>query len=163
MTDPRAYPQRYEGITGSDRSGDDLLALDAARRQVMMRMGYALWDSVLVASPAPRVRARYERMSEPQPGDLVMETSTWYRYRDDPERQIYSFGILLAERYEWATTDEEHAARVAEERELGFDDDITRRVEQAWYIQFGPEARHVYRWHNGSFICIDPDADDRDG
>lgn len=45
----------------------------------------ALISSVLVGNPAPAVRARYERMSTPRPGDLIFEASTWPRLAHDAD------------------------------------------------------------------------------
>jgi hypothetical protein len=47
----------------------------------------AIHDACLVGNPAPRVAAMYERMTHPQPGDVVLETGTCWR-PDWPERAL---------------------------------------------------------------------------
>jgi hypothetical protein len=50
--------------------------MDREAKRNLAFVAIALWDSVLIGDPPPAVLARYERMRSPQPGDLVMETST---------------------------------------------------------------------------------------
>lgn len=103
----RNYPQPHEGIAGTDRD-DDLLSLEEAavpRRLMMGGMAKCLRDAVLVGNPAPVVTRMWQRMKTPVPGDLVIETSTFYR-RDEDDR-IKAMGILVDHRTEWWQTDEE--------------------------------------------------------
>ena len=114
------YPQPREGITGTERTEDDLLALNdkaVARRLLMIGTVKALRTATLVGNPAPVVAEMWARMQDPQPGDLVMESGTPFR-KSDPDAQIKGFGILIAHREEWASTDEEWAATLAEEPDL---------------------------------------------
>lgn len=150
------YPQPREGITGTPRTDDDLLDLDdraVARRLLMAGTAQAIYTAVLVGNPAPRVAALYERMSEPQPGDLVMELSSRGRRRSgqDVDTTIKALGILIAHREEWASTDEEWAAEAAE---YGHDPVADRATDHAWYVQYGPAAEDVCRWTNCEFLAI---------
>lgn len=151
---PTRYPQPREGVTGTDRADDDLLALDdkaIARRLMMIGTAKALHTATLVGNPAPVVAEMYARMRDPRPGDLVMEVGVPFR-RNDPDGQIKGFGILIAHRKEWASTDAEWAATLAEEPDLVADED--RMHDHAWYVQYGPAAEDVCRWTNCEFIAI---------
>lgn len=175
-TGGRSFPQPREGITGTDRD-DDLLSLEEAavpRRMIMAGMARCLRDAALVGNPAPRVARMWQRMKDPQPGDLVIETSTFFR-RDEDDR-IKAMGILIAHRAEWEETDEEWAAHVEEERaayeeflrgpyshpgDKPFDPaDCERLTDHAWYVQYGPKAADICRWVNCDFMMIpsDPEA-----
>jgi hypothetical protein len=147
------YPQPREGIAGTERTEDDLLALDdkaVARRLLMIGTVKALHTATLVGNPAPVVADMYARMRDPQPGDLVMEVTGFYRR--DTDAKIKGFGILVAHREEWASTDEEWAATLAEEPDLIRDEE--RFHDHAWYVQYGPAAEDVCRWTNCEFIAV---------
>ncbi|MFI5473190.1 hypothetical protein ACIA6D_23485 [Streptomyces cacaoi] len=149
----RRYPQPREGITGIERTEDDLLSLDdkaVARRLLMIGTAKALNTATLVGNPAPVVADMYARMCDPQPGDLVMERGVPFR-KSDPDGQIKGFGILIAHREEWASTDEEWAATCAEDPDVRADE---RFHDHAWYVQYGPAAEDVCRWTNCEFIAI---------
>jgi hypothetical protein len=167
------YLQPREGITGIDRD-DDLLSLEDAavpRRMLMAGMARCLRDAVLVGNPAPAVARMWERMKTPVPGDLVIETSTFYR-RDEDDR-VKAMGILIAHRVEWGETDEEWAAHVEQER-VAYEDFLRgpysqpgdgpfdpsqceRLTDHAWYIQYGPQPGDVCRWENCDFMMIPAD------
>jgi hypothetical protein len=140
------YPQPYEGISGTV-CGDGLLDLDdkaIAFRRRMITVAGALRDAVTVGNPAPKVAKLDARMRDPEVGDLVMEAGT--PYSRDPDRQIRGFGILLAHRDEWMTTDQEWAAEASEDDE--------RFHDHAWYVQYGPAAEDVCRWTDCEFIAV---------
>ncbi len=134
---------------------DPLLSLDEAAvpyRDALIAMSRHLSAATLVGNPAPVVQRMYDRLSAPQPGDLVVEqTSSW---RKDPENRLKGFGRLVLRRREWWTTDEEWEARKADDE----DEDLTdadRRTDEAWYVQYGPD--HICRWTNCSFKVIPAD------
>lgn len=145
------YLQPHEGITGTLRDQDDLLSLAPealARRRMMADLAKALQSAVLVGNPAPVVKRMWQRMSHPEPGDLVLELSTFYRRYSEP-----NMGILLAVRDEWAQTDEEYAKDFAEN--LNGEQDGWRGIEyNVHYVQYGPKPADVYRWHNADFMMI---------
>jgi hypothetical protein len=170
----QTHPQPHEGIRGTDRE-DDLLSLEEAavpRRMMMGGMAKCLRDAVLVGNQAPVVRRMWERMKDPQPGDLVIETSTFYR-RDEDDR-IKAMGILVAHRVEWWQTDAEWAAEVEQERAAyeeflrgsysqpgdgPFDPSTcVRTTDHAWYVQYGSAAADICRWVNCEFIMIPSDS-----
>jgi hypothetical protein len=147
-------PQPYEGVTTTDREGDDLLSLDPKalpRRAAMAALAMCLWNAVVVGEPAPLVARMWERMRDPRPGDLVLETSRYYLDYANAE----AFGVLVAHRMEWWDTDEEWA-RLRRYRERDKND--KRPTDTAWYVQYGPSRHHIYRWVNATFITVPTDA-----
>ncbi|MFD3523860.1 hypothetical protein [Streptomyces sp. NPDC058653] len=148
------YPKPREGVTGTERAEDDLLAIDdksIARRLLTIGTVDALYAACLVGNPTPKVADMYARMTAPRPGDLVMELSTLRRKRE-PDSLIKGFGILVDCREEWASTDEEWAAETASDQDL--DPIRDRMTDRAWYIQYGPNAEDVCRWVNCEFIAV---------
>lgn len=173
-TGDRTFPEPHEGITGTDRE-DDLLSLEDAavpRRLMMAGMARCLRDAALVGNQSPRVARMWERMKNPVPGDLVIETSTFYS-RDEDTR-VKAMGILVAHRTEWWQTDKEWAAEVEEERAAyeeflrgpysqpgdgPFDPSTCERTtDHAWYVQYGPKAADVCRWVNCDFMTVLTDS-----
>lgn len=145
-------PQPHEGIKGVDRT-DTLLSLDdvnLATRDLLRGLSRHLGDATLVGNPAPVVERMSSRLRDPQPGDLVVETST-IGFSGDNDRAIKGLGILLAKRDEWWHTDEEWARGVAD-GEWGPTDQ--RSIDRAWYVQYGSAAVDICRWTNCSFTTI---------
>ncbi|HEY6493305.1 MAG TPA: hypothetical protein VIZ43_08540 [Trebonia sp.] len=172
-TNGKSYPQPHEGITGTLRDQDDLLSLEGkavAVRKMMAGLASVLRNAVMVGQPAPVVQRMSERMRDPQPGDLVTETSTMGRKADD---WFKGFGILIAHRLEWWTTDAEWEQSVAEERACheeflrgpyahpGDADEPwepdERLTDHAWYVQYGPGPGDVCRWVNCEFTVVPTD------
>lgn len=153
------YPQPREGIIGTQRDQDDLLSLDdkaQPRRQAMMALAYCLWSATLVGNPAPVVAKMGARLRDPQPGDLILETTSSL-HRSDVERRAMGFGILLDHRDEWAQTDEEYNQQLADDG--GDLHDGWRGKDHAWYVQYGPQPDDICRWVNCSFITVPTDTD----
>lgn len=149
--------QPREDISGSPLS-DDLLSLDEraiAHRDALISMAKLLHTACLVGNAAPVVTRMYDRMKEPRPGDLVVERTS-AMYSRNPDDKLKGFGILIETRTEWASSDEEWAAQLAEEAVLVEDD---RSTVTAWYIQYGPAPVDVCRWTNCEFIAL-PYKDD---
>lgn len=161
------WPQPREGITGTDRT-DDLLSLEeeaVPRRLAFNGLADCLYRACLVGNPAPVVARMWERIRDPQIGDLVLEQSS--RYRKDEDTQIKRLGILLAHRTEWWETDEEWAAQVEQER-IHFEEfkrgpygqpgdtfePDERMTDHAWYVQYGPGAGDICRWVNCMFYLV---------
>lgn len=151
--------QPREGVIGVQRD-DFLLSLDEraiAHRDALIAMARHLQTASLVGNPAPVVRRIYERIKNPQPGDLVVEWSMGVR--GDTETRFKAFGILIEHRNEWWETDAEWEALKAEDGGLTEDD---RMVDRAWYIQYGNDPEAICRWVNCDFLAIptDPKAFD---
>lgn len=154
MSETETLPQPWEGITATARNSDDLLSLEdkaMPQRRRMVMMALLIRKATLVGNQAPVVKAMYERMNDPQPGDLVIETSSARR----PGSEYRGFGFLLARRREWCSNDEEWAIYRAEQP-----DDDERLADHYWYVQYGPGERDIARWEDCEFIAIpdDPSA-----
>lgn len=105
--------------------------------------GYTAWSNCLVGNQAPRVKAYYERTSKPQPGDLVVETSSLFlRMRDEREPEV-CVGVLVKREVETITGDDEG-------------DYEYPRSEEAWYIKSlsRPDDVEPFRWVNATFVSI---------
>jgi hypothetical protein len=146
-------PQPWEGINGTVRDSDDLLSLEdeaMPRRRRMVMMALLLRKTTLVGHPAPIVARIYERMEHPQPGDLVVETTTAWR----PDSEYRGFGILLACRREWCLADADWAAYLAENPQ-----DDERLADRYWYVQYGPGERDITRWEDCDFTAIPAESE----
>jgi hypothetical protein len=145
--------QPHEGIAGVDRE-DWLLDLDTramAHRDALAAMGLHLQRASTVGNPAPIVKEIWNRISESQIGDLVVEATYWFPNRDEDHR-AKSLGILVEKRREWACSDEEWARWEAEDPDAY---DGERPIERdAWYIQYGSSAADVCRWTNCMFVTV---------
>jgi hypothetical protein len=93
-----------------------------------------------------------DRIRQPEPGDLVVETSRVIYGRCDLDTRIKGFGILLAKRREWHSTDEQWADECARE---GWDPAAEERMtDTAIYIQYGSAAIDICRWENADVITL---------
>jgi hypothetical protein len=75
---------------------------------------YKIWDAILTGNQCEKVRGIYMDMQNPQPGDLVIETSTLScgKMRNAQEKQviprgIHGIGYLIKITYEPCMTEEE--------------------------------------------------------
>jgi hypothetical protein len=141
------WPQPHEGITGTDQAGW-LLSLDEQaipHREALIAMARHLHAAVLVGDPVPAVRRMSERICHPEPGDLAVAVEVMYGRRD-PDTRLRGFGILLARRKEWASTDAQWAAEcLAENWDPATEERFTGNV---YYLQYGPAAGDICRWHD---------------
>ena len=167
----KRHPQPHEGIQGSGLPEGHLLALteeSIARRLEMLTCMWQRWDDILHGRIADR-DALFERMYNPQVGDLVVEqTSSFRRNRDS---QIQASGILLVhERKEWASSDEDWALTVSREeashRSSGLPFDVEefareRFADKFTYIQYGADPGNICRWSNCKFIAVPQDIAER--
>lgn len=149
--------QPHEDVLGTPRE-DYLLSLDeqaVPHREALIAMARHLKTACLVGNQAPVVRSIYERIFNPQPGDLVVEMSVMSGRKKDATTRMQGLGVLLEHRKEWWETDEEWERYKAEHDEP---DDLERMVEHAWYIQYGSDPTAVCRWVNCSFIVLPIDV-----
>ncbi len=79
---------------------------------------YATWTSTLIGNAHPSIKAVYDRMCNPQIGDLILETSTIHHKPWDPG----ALGRLIRKSNEPLMETEDEA----------FDEKIT---EEVWYHQ----------------------------
>lgn len=141
---------------GTSRPGG-LLSLEedaVAVRAVIAGVAGCLQAATMVGHPAPIVAAMATRMHHPVIGDLVMETATPWRADADWYR---GFGILVGHRREHTHTDAQWAAEVAEWGDAALTSSGERPSEEIWYVQYGPAAGDVCRWHNAGFLTIHTD------
>lgn len=155
--------QPYVGITPLPADGFPLVLDDSnLPLRMMIRVLAREMNSALTGVNSPHQEEIYRRMQEARPGDLVIERSTAYRHTLDAT--LGGFGVLLAKRHEWETTDEEYTQRCA-----GYDlDNIrlgiapnspeehaeNRMTDTAWYVQYGPTQKNIYRWVNAECIAL---------
>ncbi len=147
------YKQPHEGIRGTLRDDDDLLSLDEralAVRNWLIGLASHLYSATLVGNRAPKVDEMYRRISAPRVGDVVVEMTAmlW----SDDSRKEKGFGVLLAERDEWGSTDEEWGQYRSENPEGAESDG--RWSDHAWYVQYGPQPEDVCRWTNCVFVVV---------
>lgn len=118
--------------------------------------GYTAYSNSLVGSQAPKVAEYFERIRNPQAGDLVVETSTIHHEDWNPA----ALGWLLDIADEPVETEEEHRAMLAEgdywkTKNEGYD---AVPLERVWCVEpLDPDAPCPFRWHNADFISIPGD------
>ena len=147
-----ALKQPHEDIVGTDRSASDLLSLEdraVEHRDALIAMTRALHSATLVGNPAPIAHRIYVRMTNPAPGDLVIETTRCMYATNDLRAK--GFGILLAQRTEWVDTDAEWAAAKEEDPSLT---EADRSAESVYYVQYGPSPTDICRWTNCEFLAL---------
>lgn len=155
-TDRSMLKQPRQGVVGLDRSGSYLLSLDEQARQhreALIELADHLFTAICVGNQAPVVERMYNRITQPVVGDLVVETSRRGRRADD-EARLMALGYLVEHRYEWWETDEEWNAHLADDGGLTDED---RTIDEAWYVQYGPNPDDVCRWTNANFRAVPVD------
>lgn len=144
VTADESLPRPWEGIKGTIRDHDDLLSLDdlaLPRRRMMMMMTLRLHRAVTAVPPSPEARLTAERIRDPQPGDLVTETSS-------DHKGIFGFGVLLGRRREQSGGITGCEARGNDLAAAGL----------ISYVQYGPDAGNVARWDCARFITVHAEA-----
>lgn len=120
-------------------------------------VGYEFYRSQLVGNQCESMRTRWQRMQNPQPGDLVLETSSCpMRLRGGkmPPHVASVTGIGILER----TAREPIAVDEWDEAEDG-----PKPTEEVFYIRRldnetidSPWGNNVFRWTNASFVVLIP-------
>lgn len=167
MASSMQHLQPHSGIQGKSLGEGHLLSLDdesVARRMEVLHRTWQRWRDILHGR-LPDRDALFNCMYDPQIGDLVVEITTGSRRSG--EDLVQASGILLVSgRKEWASSDEQWAQAVAEEKAahekagIPFDADRfagERFTDTAHYIQYGPDPQDVCRWVNCKFIAIPED------
>jgi hypothetical protein len=124
---------------------------DAHRLAYLLRAvainAYAAYMNGL-AHPGPAYQAQSRRTRDPQPGDLVLETSTLWRaarYVEDTPGQFPNLGVLL---------------RMTTEPMPGDSEDEEPPTERVWYVRPLDGSVPEYRWTNADFIRVLTSLDD---
>lgn len=130
---------------------------DVELRRLVAVNGYAAYLNTVVGKPAPRVQVEFERSSNPEPGDLVLETtSSWLWANHESVDPGAALGILLRSGREPIMNrhdfDQMHAdGEYWNEPGEAYEDIPT---EQIYYIRPLDGSVDEVRWHNASFIRI---------
>jgi hypothetical protein len=112
-------------------------------------MAHHLRTATLVGNPAPVVRRISDQLRDPEPGDLVVTTEVLHGRRD-PDSRLKGFGIFLAGRREWETTDDDWRQACLE----GGMDPVDRCTDDVFYIQYGQDPGDICRWHNSEAVVL---------
>lgn len=128
-------PDAREGIVGRDLDPNGILSLQddqVETRKLITNLARNLYSACLCAI-TPKLQEMFQRLDNPQPGDLVVGASI-----PDSQKNYRGFGLLLAHRHErvW----------------LEYEQEWTR--EDVWYVQYGPAAIDICRWTNASFTVV---------
>lgn len=143
MPDPH---EPWEGLTPVQASVAQLGLLgvtdqDLAYRDALMQVTSHMIGAAL---RTPYGSGYYERMHRPYVGDLVMEyTRGWWS--NDLRIRAWSFGVMVAQREEWAVPKSEDGYR-----ESGL----------VHYIRWGRGSDDVQRWENSQFVLVPIDRSD---
>lgn len=102
-------------------------------RRLIANLGQNLYLASMCAL-TPRLKDMFNRLDNPQPGDLVVGASI-----PNKDKHHRGLGYLLSHRDEriWAEYEQEWL------RDVGI-----------WYIQYGPSPDDICRWYNASFTVI---------
>jgi hypothetical protein len=106
--------------------------LEQAARLIIIN-AHMVWRSCAVGNPAPAIEERYNRISNPKPGQLVAETSLRSAWDKNP---LDSIGRLIVTREELMHGDKSEDAPLI----------------QYWYIETLDGRLSV--WNNCNFIAV---------
>lgn len=107
---------------------------------------YNLWQASLCEGPQ-LIRDLFQELRNPQPGDLVMETTTHRMKNRDP---LEGIGRLVSITREPTCSPEAWKESGAEEGE-------PIPTERVWTIELIFDAGRQFRWRNADFIKIKTD------
>lgn len=129
------------------------MEVNAELRRLIACNAYAAYLNTLVGNPAPRIAEEGERTRAPQPGDVVLETSTIWRWHDDPGPAL---GVLLRDVREPIYSREEFDAMHAEGDYWDNPDEDYEILptEQIFYVRPLDGSVEEFRWHNATFIRV---------
>jgi hypothetical protein len=109
---------------------------------------YELYRATLVGDPCEYVRMLGEELRNPRPGDLVLETSTFWMKNRDP---LEGIGRLLRIELEPIVLKEQA-------EEYGYTDGEEIPKHRVFYVALEFDDGREYRWHNASFIKVSSEA-----
>lgn len=120
--------------------------------------GYMAYRHTL-GRPAPAdIQRAFKQADNPQPGDLVLETSTAWSWLKSGQSPGPALGILLRVSQELVVYEE---AEDDPDSELDQEGDVKKRsshkpslYENVFYIAPLDESRSEYRWTNANFIAL---------
>lgn len=100
---------------------------------------YRYYMATCVGNPAPAVKADYELLTHPRPGDWVLEASTAWFAQHDADR----IGRLIVVRDEITPYEDEETAALNDHEELHDTFTYIERIDGT-----------LRRWHNCDFIRV---------
>ena len=124
-------------------------------------IGYTTFRNAMHGAPTPHQAAFFKRMTHPVPGDLVLETSSFWTWSRNPEGLPgQSLGWLQREEWE-PVIDQKGLDRMHAEGDYYDDpretlDDVPK--ERVWYINPIDSAVTECRWTNATFIALPSEA-----
>jgi hypothetical protein len=130
---------------------------EARLRRLVACNGYAAYQLTLVGNPAPFVQEVGDRIRHPQPGDVVLETSTFYHWARKPDGEPGpALGVLLRKVQEPIMSREQFDKLHADGDYYNEPDETYESLptELIWYIEPLDGAVPEYRWHNADFIGL---------
>jgi hypothetical protein len=135
------------GQHGTDRTDDQILALDEPAREIFIQAVYYGW---MMSGPLTASMGRHlaERHHNPSVGDLVIVPDSLVHDRPT----LYGLGYLVLECKEPVYSDEEWL-KVADQYE-----GQPPPEEKVFYIQHGPDAGDVCRWTNATLLVVPTQA-----
>ncbi len=149
-------PVPYEGVVGP--TGHPLLLSVNDRflpvREALIRMGWHLLCATQVAPQAPVVARIYQRITNPQPGDLVVERTGLLRHltESSPDRRAEfhrtAFGIFITAREEWVPDPTRPAPPPGGADAGGLVPGLVH------YLQYAPQQGAVSRMVNSMLLTI---------
>jgi hypothetical protein len=154
------FPTPWEDVPpGVDRDEPWLALTDEAieTRLWLRAFSESLYHVALTAArptAAPAVNTFWGRMSDPHPGDLVLEVSTPGIVPERLDGLTKGLGFLVDVREEYVHTHDEWAECADQYRGQ------ERPTERIWYVQYGPSADDVCRWENCRFVALPTVADE---
>ena len=139
-------------------STDTDIPVDVSVIRMLAKVGHELYMSQLIGNGPPSMQRRWHRMENPQPGDLVIETSTggwWRREKTPPGDKSYivaenACGIL--EKITQEPFPRAEGEPPWDEKEEGRPEPL----EKVYYIRRLHDDREPFRWTNASFMTILP-------
>lgn len=136
---------KIDGFVGSDPA-PEMTRLESAA-VLIGSAGLTAWSNCLIGGAPPAIAAYYRRASEPQIGDLVVESSSFFLRCSRNDRPFTCVGTLVKHELE--------ALPFAADPDNPEQDQGTY-TEDAWYIDIlsAPEGTEPFRWVNASFVSI---------
>jgi hypothetical protein len=120
--------------------------------------GYMAWSNTLVGNQAPAIAEQFKRSNEPQVGDLVLETSTAFRWmRHENVGPGVALGFLLRDVREPIMSREDFDKMHAAGDHYNAEDETYESLptERVYYLRpLDNSEVEEQRWENASFIRI---------
>ncbi len=123
-------------------TADEQILAEAVK--LLRESAYQLWLASLCAGPK-HLADLFAELKDPKPGDLVMETSTFYMKSHNP---LEGIGVLegVGQAPYFKTREQARAA--------GYKDDEALPTRLVWDLRLIFDGNRPFRWENASFIKV---------